>query len=53
MLIRIGDWTPTGAAVDAIQQALQTGFPSATHLLVLTGYALVSGALAIRFFRWE
>ena len=50
---RISDWTPLGAAVDAIQQALQTGFPSASHLLVLAGYALVSGALAIRFFRWE
>jgi hypothetical protein len=50
---RIGDWTPTGAAVDAIHQATQTGFPSAAHLLVLTGYALVSGAFAIRFFSWE
>jgi ABC-2 type transport system permease protein len=53
VLNRIGDWTPTGAAVDAIAQALKTGFPSAPHLLVLTAYAIGSGALAIRFFRWE
>jgi ABC-2 type transport system ATP-binding protein len=49
----IGDWTPLGAAVHALQDAMQTGFPPARFLLVLTGYALVSGALAIRFFRWE
>ena len=49
----IGDWTPLGAAVHALQDATQAGFPPARFLLVLTGYALVSGALAIRFFRWE
>ncbi len=49
----VGDWTPLGAAVHALQDAMQTGFPPARFLLVLTGYALVSGALAIRFFRWE
>jgi ABC-2 type transport system permease protein len=50
---RISDWTPLGAAVDAVQRALQTGFPSTSSLLVLAGYAAVFGGLAVRFFRWE
>ena len=49
----IGDWTPLGAAFAALQHALQTGFPPARFLLVLAGYALVFGALAVRYFRWE
>ena len=28
-------------------------FPSTEALLVLVGYALVFGYLAVRFFRWE
>ena len=50
---RISDWTPLGAAVNAIQRALQTGFPSASSLLILAGYAVVFGCLAVRYFRWE
>jgi ABC-2 type transport system ATP-binding protein len=50
---QIGDWTPLGAAFAALQHAMQTGFPPARFLLVLAGYALVSGSLAIRYFRWE
>ena len=50
---QIGDWTPLGAAFAALQHALQTGFPPARFLLVLAGYALVFGSLAVRYFRWE
>lgn len=50
---QVGQWTPLGAAVDAIQHAMQTGFPPAKFLLVLAGYALVFGLLAVRYFRWE
>ena len=50
---QIGGWTPLGAAFDALQHAMQTGFPPARFLLVLAGYALVSGLLAVRYFRWE
>lgn len=32
---------------------MQTGFPPARFLLVLVGYALVSGSLAVRYFTWE
>lgn len=49
----IGDWTPLGAAYQALQDAMQTGFPPARFLLILAGYALVFGTLAVRYFRWE
>ena len=49
----ISNYTPLGAAVEAIQDSMQTGFPPAAPLLVLTAYALVFGFLARRFFRWE
>jgi ABC-2 type transport system permease protein len=49
----ISNYTPLGAAVEAIQDSVQTGFPPAAPLLVLAGYTLVFGFLARRFFRWE
>lgn len=49
----IGDWTPLGAAVDAIQRAMLAGFPSVSSLLVLGGYTVVFGSAAVRYFRWE
>ena len=49
----IGDWTPSGAAVQAMQSSMQGSFPSAQELLVLLAYALVFGFLAVRFFGWE
>jgi ABC-2 type transport system ATP-binding protein len=52
-LRNVGDWTPLGAAVHALQDAMQTGFPPARFLLVLAGYAVVFSGLAVRFFRWE
>jgi len=53
VLLDISNYTPLGAAVQAMQDSMQTGFPPAAPLLVLTGYALVFGFLARRFFRWE
>jgi ABC-2 type transport system permease protein len=49
----IGDWTPSGAAVHALQDCMLGTFPSAQLLLVLAGWALVFGFLAVRYFRWE
>jgi ABC-2 type transport system permease protein len=49
----ISNYTPLGAAVAAIQQTMHGSFPSASHLLVLAGYAIVLGLGAIRLFRWE
>jgi ABC-2 type transport system permease protein len=52
-LVNIGNFTPLGAAVQAIQAALLDGFPPLTPLLVLPAYAIIFGALAVRFFKWE
>ena len=52
-LLDIGKWTPTGAAVHALQSAMHGTFPPTQSLFVLCGYAVVFGVLAVRFFRWE
>jgi ABC-2 type transport system permease protein len=53
VLLDVSNLTPLGAAVQAIQSALLTGFPPISPLLVLPAYAVIFGALAVRFFRWE
>lgn len=52
-LLDISNFTPLGAAVQATQSSLLDGFPAISPLLVLPAYAVVFGALAVRFFRWE
>jgi ABC-2 type transport system permease protein len=52
-LVDVSNFTPLGAAVQAVQASMQTGFPPVEPLLVLAGYAVVFGFLAKRFFRWE
>jgi ABC-2 type transport system permease protein len=49
----ISNYTPLGAAVQAIGDSWVGQFPPAQSLLVLVVYALVFGFLAKRFFRWE
>ena len=49
----ISNYTPLGAAVEAIQDSMQTGFPPAAPLLVLVAYTVIFAFLARRFFRWE
>jgi ABC-2 type transport system permease protein len=49
----VSDYIPLGAAVEAIQDSMRGPFPPAAPLLVLTGYAVLFGFLAMRFFRWE
>jgi ABC-2 type transport system permease protein len=53
LLLDISNYTPLGAAVQAVQASMQTGFPPVAPLLVLAGYTVVFGYLARRFFRWE
>jgi ABC-2 type transport system permease protein len=53
VLLDVSNYTPLGAAVQAIQDSMLGGFPPAASLLVLAGYALVLGFLARRCFRWE
>jgi len=49
----ISHFTPLGAAVVAMQDAMLRQFPPAEPLLVMLAYAPVFGYLAKRFFRWE
>jgi ABC-2 type transport system permease protein len=53
LLLDISNYTPLGAAVQAIQYSMLQGFPPVAPLLVLAGYAIVFGFLAKRFFAWE
>jgi len=53
VLLDISNYTPLGAAVQAIQDSMLQGFPPTAPLLVLMGYAATFGFLAKHFFRWE
>ena len=52
-LRRVSEDTPLGAAVAALQHTMSGQWPSASGLALLAGYAVVFGAVAWRFFRWE
>ena len=49
----VAGYSPLTAGVAAMQSAMQGDFPAAHDLLVLVAFALVLGATAVRFFRWE
>jgi ABC-2 type transport system permease protein len=49
----IGDYTPLGAAVQALQDASAGTWPGAGQLLVMAAYAVAGAALATRLFRWQ
>ena len=53
LLLHVSDWSPPGAAVHALQSSMQGSFPTTQSLLVLVGWAVVFGFLAVRYFRWE
>jgi ABC-2 type transport system permease protein len=52
-LRHVSDFTPLGAAGQAIQDAMAGQWPAAQHLLVLAAYALIFTVAAVRVFRWE
>jgi ABC-2 type transport system permease protein len=52
-LRRIGDDTPLGAAVTALQHSMAGQWPPASSLAILAAYALALALLAWRLFRWE
>ena len=45
--------TPLGSAAYALDAAMRGGWPEPVHLLVTAAWALVLGAAAARYFRWE
>ena len=49
----VSDYTPLGAAAEAIQDSMQGQFPPVAPLAVLAAYAVLFGFLAKRLFRWE
>jgi len=53
LLLRIGDFTPLGSAVQALRDTSDGGWPPAVALLVLAAYAVVTAAVATRHFRWQ
>lgn len=50
---RVADFTPLGAASQALQAAWYGDWPQPLHLAVTAGYAVVTGILAVRLFRWQ
>jgi ABC-2 type transport system permease protein len=52
-LLQVGDFTPLGAAVQALQDATLGEWPRPLHLGVMAAYAIVFGVAAARWFRWE
>ena len=50
---RIADFTPLGAASQAMQSAYHGTWPSPLHVVVMLGFVAVLGTLAVRRFRWS
>jgi len=53
LLSRIGDFTPLGAARQAIQDAWGGSGPQLQHLIVLAVVAAIGGTAALKLFRWQ
>jgi ABC-2 type transport system permease protein len=53
VLRHISDFTPLGAAVGALTRSMSGQWPHPSGLAALAAYALVFGAVAVRFFRWD
>ncbi len=53
MLRHIGDFTPMGAGVQALQDAGAGNWPQPLHIAVLAAYVVVFAAIASRTYRWQ
>jgi ABC-2 type transport system permease protein len=52
-LNRIGDFTPLGAGVQAMQDAWNGAWPDPLHLAVMAAFGIGASLAAARLFRWE
>ncbi|GGM55697.1 ABC transporter permease [Dactylosporangium sucinum] len=50
---RIADFTPLGAASQAVQSAWSGSWPTPLHLGVMVAFTVLLGALASRYLRWD
>lgn len=50
---RISDFTPMGAAIQAVRAAWLGTDVRPLHLVIMAAYAVVAGVAAARFFRWS
>jgi ABC-2 type transport system permease protein len=50
---QIGNFTPLGSAVHALRDSWMGIDPRPEYLAIMAAWALVAGALAARFFRWD
>ena len=50
---QIGNFTPLGSALHAVRDSWMGLDPRPEYLGIMAAYAVILGALAVRFFRWE
>ena len=50
---QIGNFTPLGAALHAVRDSWMGLDPRPEYLGIMAAYAVIAGALAARFFRWQ
>jgi ABC-2 type transport system permease protein len=50
---QIGNFTPLGSALHAVRDSWMGLAPRPQYLGIMAAYAVIAGALAARFFRWE
>jgi len=50
---KIGDFTPLGAASQAVQDAWTGSWPTLLHLVVMAAFTVGLGGIAARYLRWE
>jgi ABC-2 type transport system permease protein len=53
VLLRIGDYTPLAAGVQALQDATTGAWPQPLHLLVMAAFTIAASLTAAKLFRWE
>ena len=52
-ILTVSNYTPSGAAVQALTTSWAGNVPATSSLVVMAAYVLVAGGLAVMFFRWD